>query len=234
MIISNAPIRCINMNKSTDRMFHVLLTFNEVKCINAIDGMQFSNNTFDEYKRPNWDNRKYPIDSKYFYIFPTTYACNLSHMKAWIDFIDSKDEWSIIVEDDTEPVMDLSNISIPDNCDFYYLIGVDHPGKRLFLYDDGQVKFSRTLGAYLLSKKAAILALEAMKPIHYFQADWQVPFRIFESMKNCKIPQPNWDNKLPTIKAYGQRESIIKHSQFAKVSTFTKDGSKSWIPNSLL
>lgn len=234
MLIDIPTIRCINLSKSVDRMQHISKVFDSVKRIEAINGMIYSDGTFNSKGVPNWSFLPNNVNCSYFKMFPTTFGCNLSHIKSWIDFLDSNEEWSIVIEDDTEPVISLHKLEIPDDCDFYYLIGSNHPGRRLMLYNDGKVKFTRTLAAYLLSRKAAYLAIEAMEEGHYFQTDWQVPFRIFESMQGCKVPQPKWKLNLPRIKAYGPINSIIQHSKFSKISTFTKDGTKKWIPTNLL
>jgi hypothetical protein len=149
-------------------------------------------------------------------------------------FLATDEQWTIIIEDDTEPVGDLSEIEVPDDCDWYYLIGSSHPGCRLSLYPDGQVRAPRTLGAYALSRRAAELAILAMQPIQYFQTDHQIPLRCFESTLRGNWVIPDWPELPYRIKTYGQQESIIRHSEYASVSTFTIDGRKPWIPASML
>lgn len=232
MEIYNAKIRCINLASSQDRWRNTLAAYGpEVIRIDAIDGMRFSSGEWDRVNRPVWSEVPANVSLHFFEMFPTTFACNLSHMKMWEHFLESGEEWGVFLEDDTEPLEDLSTIKIPDDCNFYFLIGEDHPGFRLSLYPSGEVKFSRTLGAYLMSRKATVLALQSMDD-HFFQADLQVPLRIFESMKNARIKVPQWE-PLPRIKAYGPKKSLIGHSRLANISTFTRDGKKCWIPEML-
>jgi hypothetical protein len=199
--------------------------------------MQFSDGTYDSCGRPAWQDVPNDVDAtnKYFKMFPTTYGCNLSHVKAWRDFLSSDELWTIVIEDDVEPALNYHSISIPDDCGMYYLLGSSHPGCRLSLYDDDQVQVARTLAGYLISRKAAELALMAMRPIQYYQCDHQVPLRCFASViLRGNFEKPNWSTLPYAIKAYGQEESILVHTEKAKRSTFTADGTKPWISPSLL
>ena len=236
MILRNLQIRCINLEGSLDRWKHVKNTFGDVKRIPAVDGLQWASGDFDQVGRPLWGanpgNAHFGVTAG-FVLFPTTYGCNLSHLKAMRDFLASGEEWTIIIEDDTEPVGDLTAIEVPDDTDWFYLIGSSHPGGRLYIWPDNTVFLPRTLAAYALSRKAAKLAIQAMEPKHYFQTDWQIPARCFNSMRQSPFKTPNWPELPNRINAYGQRESIIQHSPLAARSTFTKDGLKPWIPKGL-
>jgi hypothetical protein len=237
MILHDLKIRCINLDISTERWASVSEAFSaELIRISAIDGMQWSDGTYDKDGRPNWKIR--PADApvefdRYFRMFPTTYACNLSHLKAMRDFLSTDEQWTIIIEDDVEPVGDVSAIEVPDDCDFFYLIGTSHPASRLSLWPDNQVRSPRTLAAYALLRRAAKLAIDAMDRLHVFQTAQQIPMRCFESSLRERWAQPDWP-ELPRIKAYGQRESITQHNKHAAVSTFTRDGRKPWIPDCML
>lgn len=237
MILRDLKIRCINLDRSLDRWRHVSSVYNRLIRISAVDGMKFSDGNVDSDGCPTWG--KIPSDisigqPQFFKMFPTTYGCNLSHLKAITDFLSSDEEWTIIVEDDTEPEGDLSTIHVPDDCDFFYLIGTSHPGCRLALYQDMQVRASRTLAAYALSRRAAAISLIAMVPIQWYQTDHQIPLRCFEStLRECWCT-PDWEELPYRVKGYGQVESIIRHSKHAAVSTFTINGKKPWIPNSML
>jgi hypothetical protein len=236
MNLFDLPIRCINLDRSQERWKHMSSVFPKLIRIPAVDGMKWSDGTYDCEKRPNWGKLPKDVDPcfRYFRMFPTTYGCNLSHIRAMEDFLASDDSWTIIVEDDVLPAGDYKNISIPTDCDFYYLIGKNHPGFRLALYSDGQVRSSRTLAAYALSRNAAELALLAMRPVQYFQADHQIPLRCFVSTLRGDWEEPSWLELPYRIKAYGQEESIIQHSEHASLSTFTLDGTKPWIPSNML
>jgi hypothetical protein len=236
MRIRNQKIWCINLDRSRDRWDHIFKTFGpDVIRVPAVDGMAWSDGTYDLQGRPHWGKIPNDVDPmfRYFNMFPTTYACNLSHIEALHRFLGTSDPWGIIIEDDTEPVGDLHEIEVPDDCDFFYLIGSSHPGCRLSLCPDGQVKGFRTLAAYALSRRAAILALCAMVPVQYYQADHQIPLRCFESALRGNWEHPEWQELPYRIRAYGQQESIVQHSEHARISTFTRDGRKPWIPDSM-
>lgn len=237
MKLRDLKIRCISLYRAKDRRYSILSKFDNTIMLDAVDGMQWASGEYDEYGRPLWKTVPENVTLKSingFEMFPTTYACNLSHLKAMKDFLRSKDEWTIIIEDDVEPVGDLTEIDVPDDADWFYLIGSDHPGCRLSLYLDGQVQMPRTLAAYALSRRAAELAIMAMEGIHYYQTDWQIPIRCFESMRNCALNLPKWEELPYRIKAYGPQKSIIRHNEHAAVSTFTADGRKPWIPEFML
>jgi hypothetical protein len=236
MILRNLKIWCINLDRSQDRWDHVVGAFGpDVIRVPAVDGLVLSDCTYDDEGRPNWRLIPKNVDPtfKYFKMFPTTYACNLSHREAMFRFLGTDNDWCVIIEDDTEPVGDLSEIEVPNDCDFFYLIGSSHPGCRLSLYPDGQVHGFRTLAAYVLSRRAAALAIDAMWPVHYFQADHQIPLRCFESTLRGNWDHPDWPELPYRIRAYGQQESIVQHSEHAKISTFTRDGKKPWITESM-
>lgn len=234
MIILNPKVRCINLSSDKERWDSIVSSFgSSIIRIPAIDGMFFSSGEFDRYTCPKWKEPTPMISMEYSFLFPTTYGCNLSQVKAWKDFLKTDEEWTIIIEDDVEIIKDIKKIEIPDDCDFYYLIGSNHPGKRLIVYEDGSPKFTRTLAAYLISRQAAELAIKAMDGCHYYQTDLQVPLRIFNSMKDVNFKTPEWP-EIGRINASTQKESIIQHNKLAKISTFTKNGKKSWIPDFLL
>jgi GR25 family glycosyltransferase involved in LPS biosynthesis len=242
MFLSNLPIFYINLKRSPKRRSYIEKVFKGKKLnkIEAIDGLQFSSKKIDNQNRYQWDpvilkkfiqkkilNNSY---NRYYDLMPTELGCNLSHLKAVKSFLTTDLNYAIIIEDDVEPVKDLSSIEIPDDADFFYLVGPEHPGNRIQLYNDNQVKWARTLMGYILSRKAGELILKAVKT-HYYQTDWQIPFRLFQSFSGVlksKLP-PEWE-ELERFKAYSPDKSLIIHSEYAKISTFTASGRKCWIP----
>jgi GR25 family glycosyltransferase involved in LPS biosynthesis len=242
MFLSNLPVFYINLKRSLERRNYIEKVFknNALNRIEAIDGLQFSTGEVDSYNRYKWNPviLKKLIQKKilnnphnrYYNLMPTELGCNLSHLKAIKTFLLTKEEYAIIIEDDVEPVGDLFSIQIPDDADFFYLVGPEHPGNRIQLYSDNQVKWARTLMGYILSRKAGESILKALKT-HYYQTDWQIPFRLFQSFSGIlksKLP-PEWE-ELERFKAYGPDKSLIIHSEYAKISTFTASGDKCWIP----
>jgi hypothetical protein len=238
MILKNLKIRCINLDRSTDRWNDVSRAFdNELIRIPAIDGMRWSDGTYDDQGRPKWGNIPSNVLTehfRYFQMFPTAYGCNRSHLRAISDFLTSGDEWGIIIEDDTEPIGDVRAIEVPDDADWFYLLGTDHKGCRVSTWEDGQVRLPRTLAAYALSRRCAVMARLSMNPHHVFQTDWQIPFRCFESLRDNEISKPDWPELPYRVKAYAPQQSIVKQSHHASVSTFTFHGDKPWIPRSML
>lgn len=244
MILSNLKVRYVNMEKSSERRDSILSDFSDSDLIRipAIDGnLNFSNGEFDIHNRPKWDDKiltkledinVVSSDFRSFYdLTPPELGCNLSHNLAWKLFLNSDEEYSIFIEDDVSPNRSLKDIEVPDDCDVFYLVSQDHPGGRIKYNNKMEVIFSRTLMGYVLSRKAAELCLLASKPFTY-QTDWQIPLRLFSSFQGFKR-LPKW-KELPKLKAYGPKESFVIHNVHSKISTFTKEGNKVWIPKSLL
>ena len=211
----------------------------------AIDGMDWSNGGFDSRGKYLWDESHYDrfvkegtvagVGVKSRHLSPMEVACNMSHIRALQTFLDTKDPWAIILEDDVMPTGRLDGKALCDlwephlDADFIYLCGPNHPGERLRLYPDGQVKQGRTLMAYAVSRHGAQLMLRAAYPMCHLM-DTQIPARLFESMRSkskCFIPRDL--EKLPRFRAYGLFDPLIQHSKIAKHSTFTSDGTKPWI-----
>jgi len=103
MILQDMKIRCINLDRSTDRWKHVSSAFRDLIRITAVDGMQWSNGSFDEQGRPYWGDVPKDMDPsfRHFKMFPTTYGCNCSHLQAMEHFLATDEQWTIIIEDDT-------------------------------------------------------------------------------------------------------------------------------------
>lgn len=241
LTLENLNIRYINLTKSKKRNSLIKEEFKDYNLIRipAIDGLsKFSTKEYDKYNRPVWkEEEKQKLVSegilaedyrRYYDLVPTETACNMSHVKAWNDFIESKEEYSIFIEDDVKLIKDLSRIEIPDSCEMFYLTDKNHPDERISTYPDGQIKWTKTFMAYVLSRKAAALCIEAAKPF-YYQTDLQIPLRLFESYKSY-LPNklPKW-KELSRFKAYAAKESYIVLSKESESSTFTKDGKKSWL-----
>lgn len=238
----------INLDSSMDREKAMRSSFKseELIRIKAIDGLAWSDNTVDEYGRYNWKSNIYKDLVDYNIIAscatcrkpmsPLEVACNLSHLKSILAFLKTKDPYAIILEDDVQPtsllkgnrIVDL--LEIPKEADMVYLCDQDHPGRRLSLYESREVKWPRTLMGYWLTRKAAFLLFKACFPMCWL-LDTQGPTRLFKSLEPFKH---NWVSpeleELPRFKAFGLTNGLIEHSEYAKITTFTKSGKKLYLP----
>lgn len=164
---------------------------------------------------------------------PAAVGCNLGHMRAVRQFLESGDSWGVILEDDVEPTRPgslLENIYVPDDCDFFYLMSADHPGDRLRLLRDGRVWLSRTFSGYALNRRAAEIYLDAAEPMVHL-LDFQISVRCFDSLESLRskwIPVGvEWGE---TFRARGlSTGGYIRHSELAKKTTMTSTGEKPWI-----
>jgi hypothetical protein len=233
-------LRYINLARSLDRKEQMENLFGcySLKRIEAIDGISWIAG-YSRKKIPQWsppilqlfmDSKDIAADFEhYHYLYPTAFACTLSHLAAIDDFIASDEPASIILEDDVVPLQELSDISLPTGCDFFYLMGDDHPGKRISTYENGTIRSARTLGAYMITQRAAHLMKKAMVSSFYIM-ERQIQMRIFKSTEFIDYGEiPPWE-VLPRIVAMAPYRSIIGHSVLSEVSTFTQDGKKPWIP----
>ena len=239
MILRDLKIRCINLARSPGRWASIEHLFSgyDVQRVDAIDGLDFSNGTFDELSRPCWDDEKLSElivageltegFTRYHKHYPTEYAACRSHKKALEAFLKTDEDWTIIIEDDVEPVSNLSTIDVPDGADFFSLIGTDHQG-RVWAGDDGQIAWMRTFGAYAISRSAAATACDALTPSHY-PVDMQISVRCFASLsKTYQVRCPKW-GALDRFRAYAPKESVIRLSALSKQSTYTANGRKTWL-----
>jgi GR25 family glycosyltransferase involved in LPS biosynthesis len=187
----------INLDRSDDRRKMMESSFcgQELLRISAIDGMEWAiDGEFDDRGFPVWKfecrdkliNEGMLFDNSI--LPPTHVACNLSHRKAIQEFLNTDDEWAIIMEDDVEPYGKLlrnggtieDNLIIPDGSDVFYLCGT-RPDRRICVFDDGQIRKIRTLMGYCLSRKAAELFLNSTVPMMWL-SDHQFPICCFESL----------------------------------------------------
>lgn len=241
LTLKDLKIRYINLSKSKKRREAIQSSFKEYSLIkiSAIDGFsKFSTKEYDRFERPIWKEiekeklikEKTLSDNyrRYYDLIPTEVGCNLSHIKAWTHFLKTEEEYSIFIEDDVIPKRSLKEIEVPDDFGIFYLTDKTHPGNRMSVYNDGQVKWARTFMGYILSRKSAKLCLEAAFPF-YYQTDLQIPLRLFESYKSYMRKKiPHW-KELSRFKAYATNNSYVIHSEEAKKTTFTKTGKKNWL-----
>jgi GR25 family glycosyltransferase involved in LPS biosynthesis len=190
----------INLDRSTDRRDAMESSFKneDLIRISGVDGLEWAiDGQVDSNGFCVWDNDyrkdfiKSGLLSQDSLLPPTHVACNISHRNAIEAFLKTKDDWSIILEDDVEPNGVLlkkggrieDHLFIPKDADFYYLCGT-RPDRRLDVYRDGQVRKVRTLMGYCLSRKAADLFLKSTVPMLWL-SDFQFPICCFDSMSRC-------------------------------------------------
>jgi hypothetical protein len=187
----------INLDRSEDRREKMEKSFEHEKLIriSAIDGMEWAiEDTFDNRGFPVWnlEYRDKFVNEEILFensiLPPTHVACNLSHRKAIKEFLNTDDEWAVIMEDDVEPYGKLLRnggiiedyLTIYDGLDVFYLCGT-RPDRRICVFNDGQIRKIRTLMGYCLSRKAAELFLNSTVPMMWL-SDHQFPICCFESL----------------------------------------------------
>jgi len=240
-----ANIYYINLDRCRDRREAMESSFfDDLIRVPAIDGFVWTTGEVDSNGKYCWkktvkdDFLKYKILptslKKCVGMSPMEVACNFSHIRALRTFLCTNNDYGIILEDDVEPIKQgslLDYIKFPLQGDILYLCGPKHPGDRLRLYDDRQVKWARTLMGYVVSRKAAKLMIRAAFPMCYLM-DTQIMVRLYKSLEQFK---KNWVSpeleELDRFKAYGLLDPLIQHSKYAKITTFTKDGTKPWLPD---
>lgn len=242
-------IYCINLDRSTDRLESVTNAFpnDALVRVKGVDGLQWSDE-FDIGRRPAWDlasksrlehvGALHPGSGKSMY--PTSLGCSLGHLSAWTKFLETTDHAAIFIEDDIQPVGFFEGDSLAKRtdeifdgygCDALYLCSPYHPGQRIRVYGDDQIKSCRTGMGYVFTRRAAELAIHAAFPA--FQChDIQVSFRIFKSMDRPAVIRsiPPGLKRLERIIAKCVKIGLVEHSEHARISTMTRDGLKPWLP----
>lgn len=188
----------INLDKSIDRWANVASKFADTKVsferVSAINGRELT------YPIPECDERLYrraygrQLD-------PGVIGCYLSHLKCCRLFLESRDEFAIIAEDDAVPVTNLAEIceaalKFKDTWDIIRLSGWHNPirlGVRQLLDEYSLTvcfQFLAGTGAYLLSRPAAQRMVDSMLPIcepidHAIDKEWKFGLRSL-----CIYPLP--------------------------------------------
>lgn len=232
----------INMDRSPERWEAMVKAFpdDDLIRVEGVDGWEYSDGTFNRKSSPNWKDaeRVNYVNQGVLHpgsrLSPAAVGCNLGHRRALETFLQTKDEWAMILEDDVEPTGDrpLSTTNVPRGCDMLYLCGADHPGDRVRLTKDGEIYLSRTLMGYAINRRAARLGLAAMFPMVYL-FDFQISVCCFASLTNLN---EKWNRigGVPIMKkrfvARGiKKGGYIRHSEHAKKTTFTENGRHDWI-----
>ncbi len=182
----------INLDRSQDRWEKIgqspgFARLNVIR-VAAVDGQKLS--------------PPYPDFSPWGYFFcqgrkilPATVACNLSHVKALRQFLDSGKEHAVICEDDVSAVAELPEIleqvlKYADSLDFVRLCGFRQKsyipfaelGSGYRLISD--LRCSTSNGAYLVNRKAAQILISKLIPMR-LNADiaiyYSVPSKIREA-----------------------------------------------------
>lgn len=229
-------IRYINLDRSYNRRKDIEKFYSkyDLKRINAIDGLAFSDKSFNKDFSYNWDQKirqdflKFEVlkENGYYNLSPTELACGLSHRLAVIDFLKSNEEYGLIIEDDTFPCCDLNKIKIPVGVDFFCLLGTSHPGKRVLTCKKNQIKMLRNMSAYILNRKAAIAFLKSTLPLFCIQDGQYALFSFSENnIEGTGLPL----KKVAYLSAIAFEKSFIGLSEDCEKSTFTHNGEKKWI-----
>ena len=217
-IIENQDVQCgkvtayiLNLTRAKERWEFILPQVKALDIpyekITAIDGKKLS----EKLKKEIVDKVSF---GNFFKMLPEagTIGCSLSHEKAWRYFLESDNEFALVIEDDVkfEP-KELSEVikSAIENQFLWDIIGLElnHYGypqkiaklaleKFLVLYMTN-VKHS---GAYLINRLAAKRMLEKFYPIkmpldHYFTRSWEFGLR-FCGVKPRIVEQKFGDSQI--------------------------------------
>jgi glycosyl transferase family 25 len=147
---------------------------------------------------------------------PGTIGCSLSHEQAWKHFLQSDNEFAVIFEDDVQfDPQQLSQIiqELVKRRHAWDVVGfeLNHNGCPLEiekLSDNHSLVIYLTnvkhAGAYIISRKAAILMLEKMYPIkmpldHFYTRSWELGLR-FYGIEPRLVEQKFGDSQIKTQK----------------------------------
>lgn len=236
----------LNLDKDIERKESMLNSFENDNLIRvcAVDGIDFSNGEYDTNDKLRWEDSEIKRLKKtgeldyavkdIVELSPAEYACAISHVKMWDEFLKTGDEFGIFLEDDVELSEQYRCDSLVDTVkrlehygvDFLYLFGQDHEGDRVVLFEDYQIRCLRSYMGYVLSRKAAEMSRDAQFPVLYMP-EWQIGMQLFESW--APRSRMMFSSNYPFLKAYGVETSIVQHNHLAAKSNMTKTGKKTWL-----
>ena len=244
----------INLNRSRERYSAMEEAFapNCLTRIAAVEGLDFSDGTFDEHSRPCWNSDAFDalVRSGHIHrkqisgreMYPTEFGCALSHIRCWQEFLNTGQSHALFMEDDVEPTergcrRDLEGVlnSIPQfhKADMFFPISPSEPWRPIRLHSDGTVQGLRSHMAYTLTRRAAEILVENVFPL-VCAIDAHVGFRFLEGMRIPSVQRrlPSGLKTVPSIKAYGMPSNplIRPCTETARQTTFTSNGRKDWIP----
>lgn len=209
----------INLDRSTERLKQIKQQLDKLNIsferVVAVDANTLSELTFDFVKTPNYE-----------YPYPLTkgeVACFLSHKKCWELIVSSNEDWTLVLEDNafiTPRLCDyiIDKEWIPTECELIQLTHTDLPtytNKVLEIPNNTLMKtvYSSPFGtsAYLISKKAASIALEHSKvlrsPVDNF---------LFSSWSSFSKSISFWRLKKPVIKRNNINSTITGRNKSTK------------------
>jgi glycosyl transferase family 25 len=145
-----------------------------------------------------------------------TVGCSLSHIKAWKEFLHSKNEFAIFFEDDVsfepEQLKDVLEQLVINNKDWDIVsFDISHRGMPMTVKnlngDKSLVVYLTEVahaGAYMLNKKSAQKLLKKSMPIkmpidHYFTRSWEFGLR-FSGVEPRIVHQTYGDSEIGAIK----------------------------------
>ncbi len=215
----------VNMDKSIERLnimkkrlSDLDLTFERIA---AVDGTKINDSEKKVITAPSW---RYPYK-----LTPGEIGCFMSHQKCWKKLIESKENWALVLEDDSffhsKAINYFHDIDwIPDGVkliQFSYAIDDTYSDLSIKLENGDhlvRVKDSSPCGtyAYMISREAAIKALELSKTIEgpidnfMFGMFFQFP-QIIQSwrLKECVVRVI--DDVEPTITGRGRKNRTISN-----------------------
>lgn len=218
--------------------------------VSAIDAALWCSGSVDNTGRPIWYSaaKQEKIDAGLLHpensVIPAELACALSHSLVWKKMIDENIESAIILEDDVRPAgsydLPISDcINLPNGVDLMLLSGADKMynfGDEVYrqcakVGGDSQLFFAHGTYGYVITKKAAAMAIESIKPVslplpHQLYTSIAEGYRQRHPIRNkfeatCKYSE----NK---IRATAQKKALIEVSGMDDNSTMTNNGKKPW------
>lgn len=217
----------INLKRSPDRLQKMQKLLGRYSInfqrFEAVDSREF---TDDDLKNVTPPNYLYP-----YVMQKGEVACFLSHRNCWKDFVQSNDDWALILEDNqilqpaiTTYIQDLS--WVPKECgliQLQYSIKPTFSDKNIDIKNNTllRIKYSNPIGtsAYLISKEVALLAIENSKtidcPIDNFLFGYWSPFSNKVRAWRLLKPLSRRDNIDTTIGGRGKKIKVFHWEKFS-------------------
>lgn len=245
-------IFCINMDRSVDRWERMKEYFfrDDLIRVPAVDANDWCSGEVDDTGRPIWDGdtEQEKIDAGVLHrnhsVIPGELACALSHSLIWKKMIDKDIEQAIILEDDVRPVepyekpisetvefADGVDMSLLSGADKSYNFGDDICRPCVKIGKEDQLFFAHGTYGYAITKKAAKIALESIRPLavplpHQLYTSIVEDYRQMYPIRDKFETNCNYSSE--KIKATAQRMAIVEVSKMDDISLMTPSGKKTW------
>jgi GR25 family glycosyltransferase involved in LPS biosynthesis len=239
--MSDWPILVINLERSPERLEHMVAMLPTFTRIEGVDGRPWQAPGEDATGRPLWNFADMEAlkdsgvmgDVHWFPLIPTEIGCALGHRAAWQHIVDNEIPCTVVLEDDIDLTEHFHNTfeesvglqgGFPADADVLFLQGRDAAYPNMSTDSQGHLTYGGGNYGYVITLEGARKALKAQFPM-YYPCDvqwWSVCFKDYKQDFGTLVPG------IAKGYAYVVEHAIVKIALIGEKSTMTEDGTKPW------